>query len=112
MDRRALARLILAGCLVLGAALPHFAAAEAALKITVIGNRYIETRTIQSHFHAGSDGRLSTAELDSALKALYATGLFQDVRLSHAGEQIVVKVVENPIVGRVAFEGNKKVKDD
>ena len=31
---------------------------------------------------------------------------------SRPGGKIVVTVVENPVIGRIAFEGNKKVKDD
>jgi outer membrane protein insertion porin family len=46
------------------------------------------------------------------LKELYATGLFQDVRISRPGGRLVVTVVENPVINRVAFEGNKKVKDE
>ncbi len=50
--------------------------------------------------------------LDAALKSLYATGLFQDVKIAHDGGHVVVTVVENPTIGRIAFEGNKKLKDD
>ena len=56
--------------------------------------------------------RLDAAKIDDGLKALYATGLFQDVRISQAGGRLVVTVVENPVINRVAFEGNKKVKDE
>nr|MBA2397777.1 outer membrane protein assembly factor BamA [Bradyrhizobium sp.] len=44
--------------------------------------------------------------------ALIETGLFQDVRINQAGGRLVVTVVENPVIGRIAFEGNKKVKDE
>ena len=50
--------------------------------------------------------------LDRSLKTLYATGLFQDVRLNRDGDTLVVHVVENPLVNRVAFEGNHKLTDD
>ena len=50
--------------------------------------------------------------LDRSLKTLYATGLFQDVRLTRDGDTLVVHVVENPLVNRVAFEGNHKLTDD
>ena len=50
--------------------------------------------------------------MDEALKALVATGLFSDVRISHSGGRIVVTVAENPVINRVAFEGNKKAKDE
>ena len=50
--------------------------------------------------------------IDRSLKTLYATGLFQDVRIGRQGDTLVVRVVENPLVNRVAFEGNHKVTDD
>src|SRR6185312_9119 len=51
-------------------------------------------------------------KIDEALKSLYATGLFQDVKITPSGGRIIVTVIENPVLNRVAFEGNKKVKDD
>ena len=54
----------------------------------------------------------SQAEIDDGLKALIETGLFQDVRINTPGGRIVVIVVENAVIGRIAFEGNKKVKDE
>ncbi len=50
--------------------------------------------------------------IDRSLKTLYATGLFQDVNLTREGDTLVVKVVENPLVNRVAFEGNNIESDD
>ena len=52
------------------------------------------------------------ASIDDGLKALIETGLFQDVKINQAGGRLVVTVIENPVIGRVAFEGNKKVKDE
>ena len=80
--------------------------------ITVIGNRHIGADLVRSHFHAAPDGRLDAAALDAALKDLYATGLFINVKIAHAGDRVLVTVVENPTIGIVAFEGNKKIKDD
>ena len=51
-------------------------------------------------------------QIDEGLKGLYATGLFQDVRIRQAGGRLIVTVVENPVINRIAFEGNKKVKDE
>src|SRR5262249_40173794 len=45
-------------------------------------------------------------------KALISTGLFQDVRPTIQGGRLTITVVENPVINRIAFEGNKKVKDD
>jgi outer membrane protein insertion porin family len=80
--------------------------------IAVAGNRHVDAQMIRSHFHAGADGQLDAVALDAALKSLYATGLFQDVKISQAGDHVVVTVAENPTIARLAFEGNKKIKDD
>src|SRR6201996_3913216 len=92
--------------------LPSAARAQTLSSIEVVGNRRVEVETIRSYFHAGPGGTLSGPAIDDGLKALIETGLFQDVRISRAGARIVVTVVENPVINRVAFEGNKKVKDE
>ena len=89
-----------------------FAASGAEAAIAVAGNRHIDASMIRSHFHAGADGRFDAAAVDAALKSLYATGLFQDVTVSRDGDRILVKVVENPTIERMAFEDNKKIKDE
>src|SRR5664279_150511 len=88
------------------------AAAQTVASIQVEGNRRVELETIRSYFKPGPGGRLDQARIDDGLKALIETGLFQDVRISQAGGRLVVTVVENPVIGRIAFEGNKKVKDE
>src|SRR5438105_7888831 len=80
--------------------------------IGVEGNRRVEVETIRSYFKSGPGGRLGPAQIDDGLKALIETGLFQDVRIDQRGGRVVVVVVENPVIGRIAFEGNKKIKDE
>ncbi len=80
--------------------------------IVVEGNRRVEAETIRSYFRLGPGEQLDAAKIDSALKALYGTNLFQDVRINRAGGRVVVVVVENPVINRVAFEGNKRAKDE
>src|SRR6202790_1363285 len=91
---------------------PSPAVAQTVSSIQVEGNRRVEVETIRSYFKPGPGGRLDQAQIDDGLKALIETGLFQDVRISTVGGRLVVTVVENPVIGRVAFEGNKKIKDD
>jgi outer membrane protein insertion porin family len=79
--------------------------------IAVQGNRRVDADTVRSYFHAGPDGRFDAAALDAALKALLATGLFDKVTIDRAGEHVIVHLSEAPVLGRVAFEGNKKIKD-
>ena len=87
-------------------------AQSAQTRIDVEGNRRVEADTIRSYFRVGGSERLDSAKIDAALKALYGTGLFQDVRITPGNGRILVAVVENPVINRVAFEGNKKVKDE
>ena len=58
------------------------------------------------------DGHYDAAALDAALKALIATNLFDNVAIDHAGERLVVHLTEAKVLDRVAFEGNKKIKDE
>lgn len=84
-----------------------YAFAQAASGVVVEGNRRVEAETIRSYFHG-----TSAAAIDEGLKGLYATGLFQDVRIRQAGGRLIVTVVENPVINRIAFEGNVKAKDE
>ncbi|HEY5129598.1 MAG TPA: outer membrane protein assembly factor BamA, partial [Bradyrhizobium sp.] len=95
-----------------GLLVPSPVVAQTVASIQVEGNRRVELETIRSYFKPGPGGRLGQAQIDDGLKALIETGLFQDVRISQPGGHLLVTVVENPVIGRVAFEGNKKVKDE
>ncbi|HXQ08829.1 MAG TPA: POTRA domain-containing protein, partial [Bradyrhizobium sp.] len=86
-------------------------AARARETIVVQGNRRIDAETVRSYFHAAPDGRFDAAARDAALKALLATGLFDNVAIDRAGERLIVHLTEAPVLDRVAFEGNKKIKD-
>ncbi len=80
-------------------------------KIEVVGNRRISAETIRSYLLIHEGEPWSREKVDDSLKALFATGLFADVRLSRVGNSLVVKVVENPIINRIAFEGNHELTD-
>ena len=80
--------------------------------IDVTGNQRIETGTIRSYILLRPGEPFDADRLDRSLKTLYSTGLFQDVQLNRQGDRLIVNVVENPIVNRVAFEGNRKLTDD
>jgi len=97
--------------LIAGPAIADEAATPAREPITVEGNRRIDADTVRSYFHAAPDGRYDAAALDAALKALLATNLFEHVAIDHASDRLVVHLAEAPVLDRVAFEGNKKIKD-
>jgi outer membrane protein insertion porin family len=88
------------------------AVAQSVPSIQVEGNRRVEVETIRSYFRPDSGGRLDQAQIDDGLKALIETGLFQDVKITQTNGRVLVTVIENPVIGRLAFEGNKKVKDE
>jgi outer membrane protein insertion porin family len=109
-DRRPTRAALLAG--VVAILLPAAAAeAEIAPPIAVEGNRRIDAETIRGYFHSDPAGRLSDGAVDDGLKALYASGLFTDLKIDRRNGRIVVTVVEAPVIERVAFEGNARIKD-
>jgi outer membrane protein insertion porin family len=107
--------LVLGGILALSAAFGAPARAETALtasSIVVEGNRRVEADTVRSYFKLAPGERLDSAKIDAALKALYGTGLFQDVRISQSGGKLIVTVVEAAVIDKIAFEGNHRLKDE
>jgi outer membrane protein insertion porin family len=80
--------------------------------IDVQGNQRIEADTIRSYMLLQPGDAFDPDRQDRSLRTLFATGLFRDVQVTRQGDSLVVKVQENPIVGRVAFEGNSKLSDD
>ncbi len=83
-----------------------------ASSIVVQGNRRIDADTVRSYFKVAPGEHLDAAKVDAGLKALYATGLFQDVRVSQSGGKLIVTVVEAPVINKIAFEGNYRIKDE
>ena len=100
-----------AGALLIAAVALLSAPVFAAETIEVEGNRRVDAETVRSYFPAAPGGRYDEAARDAALKALVATGLFDKVTIERVGERLVVHLHEAPVLDRVAFEGNKKIKD-
>ncbi len=76
------------------------------------GAHRIEPGTILSYMLVQPGDPFDGDRIDRSLKTLYASGLFSDVQISRDGNGLLVKVVENPIINRVAFEGNHKLTDE
>jgi len=81
-----------------------------AQQIVVRGNTRTDAETIRSYLQLAPGESYSSARIDQAIKDLYATGMFSDVRINRSGGQIIVQVAENTIINRVSFEGNSKLK--
>jgi outer membrane protein insertion porin family len=118
-------RIIVAGLLRLTAALvmatPVIAIGDAAFvsgqafaqgvikDIQVSGNRRVEPETVRSYLQIAPGEAYTPAKADASIKALFATGLFADVKIDHQGSTLMVAVTENPVINQVAFEGNSEV---
>ena len=81
-------------------------------EIRVEGNQRIEDETIKSYLLVSAGAPYDRARVDKSLKALFNTGLFADVSIRQEGTALIVDVVENPIINRLAFEGNRRIEDD
>ena len=87
------------------------AAAQTVERIRVEGSQRIEVETIRSYMTFKPSEAPDEQDFDESLKALFATGLFADVAIRREGASVIVRVVENPIINRIAFEGNKRIED-
>ena len=79
--------------------------------VRIEGIQRIEAETVRSYLLLHAGDAWDADRIDRSLKALFATGLFADVKLVREGDTLVVRVVENPIINRIAFEGNSKLAD-
>ncbi len=80
-------------------------------QIVVEGTQRVEPSTVRSYLLVQEGDSFDAGRIDRSLKSLYATGLFADVSVRRDGDRLIVDVVENPIINRVAFEGNDKLDD-
>ncbi len=81
-------------------------------EIRVEGAQRIEPGTVKSYLLIREGDAFDVQRVDRSLKSLFATGLFADVKITRQGGALLVKVVENPVINRVAFEGNKALETE
>ena len=88
-------------------------AARTITSLRVEGTQRIEPETALSYTKLRQGESYTNETLDQAIKDLYASDLFADVQIDGAATgNIVIRVRENPIINRVIFEGNKRLKED
>jgi outer membrane protein insertion porin family len=81
-------------------------------EIRIEGTQRVEPETVRSYMLVQPGDTFDSDRIDRSLKSLFGTGLFADVSLRREGDALIVHVVENPIINRIAFEGNHKLSDD
>src|ERR1700750_2268536 len=77
------------------------AVAQRASSIVVEGNRRVEADTVRSYFRVGPGERLDPIKADEGVKALFATGLFADVRYRWEGGRLVLTLVGHQVIRRI-----------
>ncbi len=87
-------------------------AGDTVQEVRIEGTQRVEPDTVKSYLQIQPGDAYDSQKADASLKALYATGLFSDVTMRREGAALIVTVVENPVINRIAFEGNSKLSDD
>ena len=81
-------------------------------EIIVEGTQRIEPETVRSYMLIKEGDPLDPDRVNQSLKGLYSTGLFADVTMRLEGDVLFVRVVENPIINRIALEGDKALEEE
>lgn len=81
-------------------------------RILVQGNERVDAQTVLAYLPIAPGDTVDPARIDLAVKTLFRTDLFSDVRITLEGTDLIVKVVENPIINKVVFEGNHALTED
>ena len=76
--------------------------------IRVEGVQRTEAGTIFSYLPIKVGERIDDEKAAQAVKALYATGFFRDVRIEAQGDVLIVTVQERPTISSLTFVGNKE----
>lgn len=81
-------------------------------RVAITGNQRVENETILSYIRLNPGDDVTDQSVNNALKTLFGTGFFQDVNVQFSNGTLHISVAENPIINRIAYEGNDKLKDD
>ncbi|WP_426016701.1 outer membrane protein assembly factor BamA [Brevundimonas sp. DWR2-3-1b1] len=81
-------------------------------RIIVQGAQRIDQTTVLSYLPIRPGDAVDASVLDVAVRTLSRTGLFADVQLGIQNGDLIVQIVENPIINQVVFEGNKALSQD
>ena len=113
---RPLSRRLLALALATALSLPAWAQTAFApftvSDIRIDGLQRIGAGTVFTYLPVERGDTLDQAKSAEALRALYKTGFFEDVRLDHQGSILVITVVERPAINKLTLVGNKDLKTE
>lgn len=99
------------GCL-LAVSQAVWAAAFVVRDIEVNGLERVAAGTVLNYLPARVGEQFDDRQSADAIRALFQTGLFEDVQLNRRGDVLVVTVVERPAIGELNIKGNRKIPTD
>ncbi|MBA2653863.1 MAG: outer membrane protein assembly factor BamA [Gammaproteobacteria bacterium] len=79
-------------------------------KIRVQGLQRIPSSTVITYLPVKEGQDLDPAKTSDIIRALYRTGFFSDVNVGRQGDDLVIQVVERPVIGAIRISGNKEIK--
>ena len=80
-------------------------------EIIVSGNNEISSETIIAISGLSKSNNLSANAINESFRRLSDSGLFENVELNPVGSRLIISVIENPLINKVDFEGNRIFKD-
>jgi len=80
--------------------------------IRIDGLQRISAGTVFTYLPIERGDSIDRGRAAEAIRALYKTGFFEDVRLDRQGDILVVTVVERPAINKLTLVGNKDIKTD
>jgi len=78
--------------------------------IEINGNDRISDETIKIFIDVNINEEINNDKLNKILKNLYETDFFDDVNLKFIDQNLIINVVENPIIENISYEGVKNKK--
>ncbi|MEQ8655333.1 MAG: outer membrane protein assembly factor BamA [Kiloniellales bacterium] len=81
-------------------------------EIVIEGGQRIDPATVLNYLGLEPGDSFDARDLDGALSNLFATGLFANAVFERDGDKLIVRVVENPLINIVAFEGNERLDNE
>ncbi len=80
--------------------------------IRVDGLQRISAGTVFTYLPVERGDLLDRGKSSAAIRALFKTGFFSDIKLERQGDVLVVAVVERPAINTIELKGNKELKTD
>lgn len=80
--------------------------------IQVEGLQGISSATVKSYLPLKEGQTLDPADTTALISALYKTGFFEDVSLSHRDNTLIIHVVERPVISSIKVNGNSSISSE